>query len=97
MIIPPQLLIKITLSVVQTKDKVDRKKSPASIIRFPNINQQLESEKDHNHLPAPPHHRPRQIQSTPPIAALPHHLTEEHERSKKRRQKSQYKRKVSKN
>ena len=88
MTIPPQLLIKITLSVVQTKDKVERKKSPASTIRFPNINQQLESEKDHYHLPAPPHHRPRQIQSTPPIAALPHHLTEEHERSKKRRQKS---------
>ena len=60
--------------MVQIKEKVQRKKSLASIARFATINQQLRSQKHHLHLPADSDLR--QIQSIPPVAGH-HHCTEE--------------------
>ena len=60
--------------MVQIKEKVQRKKSLASIARFATINQQLRSQKHHLHLPADSDLR--QIRSIPPVAGH-HHCTEE--------------------
>ena len=71
------------LPVVKIKDKVNRKKFLASIAKFLNINQQLESKKDHPHLITPPNHC--QIQSIPPVAALPHDLTGDKRKDQRKR------------
>ena len=63
---------------------VKRKKPIASIARFPNINQQLASQKDHPNLPASRHYR--RTQSIPPVATL-RHTTEGYERKYQRRRK----------
>ena len=71
------------LPVVKIKDKVNRKKFLASIAKFLNINQQLESKKDHPHLIAPPNHC--QIQSITPVAALPRHPTGDKRKDQRKR------------